>query len=145
LKSKFLRMFTVSVLLAGTTAFTCGCDNQSTNVSPGNAALIGKWVDVTNPPGTATQHCCSIELDNDGRCISDTLVLGRNRAMVFTSLIDEPSVYWVARDTLFRFHGSNMDDTLKYAFELGGDTLTLARSPLCDSAGFSPRYRRVRL
>jgi hypothetical protein len=63
--------------------------------------------------------------------------------MTFTSVIDEPSHFTVAGDTLYRFRGFNFEDTLRYGFHLSHDTLYFPITPLCDHNPLPARFRKV--
>jgi hypothetical protein len=125
--------------------FANGCGKRSPNQPDSGAGkgLVGKWADLANAPGILDRQCCFYDSTAAEPCGPDTLILREDGSMAFTSVIDEPSSYRVAKDTLYRFRGSNPDDTLRYAFTLRHDTLRFATSPLCQHKVFSPRYLKV--
>jgi hypothetical protein len=134
-------LFTLSVL--GLLA----CNDKHTPNQPDGEmgeSLLGKWSDLSHAPETVDRHCCFFDSTREEPCGPDTLVLNSDSSMRFTSLPDEPSTYWVAKDTLYRFKSGNREDTLKYAFILRHDTLSFAVSPLCDHVSLASRYRKVR-
>ncbi|MDB5051702.1 MAG: hypothetical protein JWO30_4773 [Fibrobacteres bacterium] len=124
-------------------AQSCGKHSPSQPDSGAAKGLVGKWADLANAPGTLVRECCFYDSTAEEPCGPDTLILREDGSMTFTSVIDEPSSYRVAKDTLYRFRGSNPDDSLKSAFTLSRDTLSFATSPLCQHKVFSPRYRKV--
>lgn len=121
-----------------------GKDTPIQSNGESGASLLGKWSDLSHAPETIDRQCCFFDSSAEEPCGPDTLVLNPDSSMRFTSLPDEPSMYWVAKDTLYRFKSGNREDTLKYAFTLRHDTLSFALSPLCDHISLAARYRKVR-
>ena len=123
-----------------------GCDKPSTD-PPGpdgpEAKLIGKWADLSNAPETDPRVCCFFDSTREIPCAPDTLILRADGTMTFTSVIDEPSHFTVAGDTLYRFRGFNFEDTLRYGFSLSHDSLYFPITPLCTQNPPPARFRKV--
>ncbi|MDB5103481.1 MAG: hypothetical protein JWP91_1170 [Fibrobacteres bacterium] len=130
--------------LGALSAGLAGCEKHSTSGGgPEESALIGKWADLSNAPGTLDRQCCFYDSTAGDPCGPDTLILRRDSSMSFTSVIDEPLRFWVDEDTLYRFRGDNRADAVRFAFSIRHDTLSFAVSPLCDHNPISSRYRKV--
>ncbi len=133
-------------LALGAALAGAGCGKETPAPSDStvdNKALLGEWSDLSAAPETSPRQCCFFDSGAAAPCGPDTLILQADSSMIFTSVIDEPSQYWIAADTLYRIRGGNRDDVRKYPFTLSHDTLAFAVSPLCDQLHFPARYRKI--
>lgn len=135
---------TITTIL--TLTLLTGCDKRSTNPPDPDRSenwMIGKWADLANAPGTNPRVCCFFDSTREIPCAPDTLILRADGTMIFTSVVDEPSHYTVAGDTLYRFRGFDFEDTLRYGFSLSHDTLYFPITPLCTQNPPPVRFRKV--
>lgn len=135
-----------TVLLALAILSACGKRATEPPVPEAPAAkLIGKWADLANAPGNEPRVCCFYDSTREDPCAPDTLILRADGTMAFTSVIDEPSHFTVAGDTLYRFRGFNFEDTLRYGFTLSRDSLYFPITPLCGHRAIPgpARFRKV--
>jgi hypothetical protein len=122
----------------------CGKDSPSRpETGKDLSSFVGKWADLSSAPETAHRQCCFYDSTAENPCGPDTLILRADSSMAFTSVLDEPSLYWIDGDTLYRFKGMNREDTLKFAFTLDHDTLNFPQAPLCDHNPIPSHYRKV--
>jgi hypothetical protein len=105
--------------------------------------LLGVWADLSNAPGTDPRVCCFFDSTRIDPCAPDTLILRADGTLTFTSVIDEPSHFTIAGDTLYRFRGFNFEDTLRYGYSLSHDTLYFPITPLCGGKSLPARFRKV--
>jgi hypothetical protein len=107
--------------------------------------LSGAWVDVASLPGSPLARCCFFDSTREGNpCPPDTLKLGADGSMRYTSLPDEPATFAATEDTFYYIRQSgDHRDTSRFTYRLRGDTLDFAIAPLCAHADLPGRYLKI--
>lgn len=137
--SRYAWSFTLAVAI-----FAAACDRTETTF-PKSPALSGDWIDENGIEYSPGGTCCFLDPVRDPPCPPDTLRLGEDGSMRFTSVPDEPASYFATSDTFYRIRGAGeFRDTMPFEYSRSGDTLQFVASPLCPSKGIPARYRKVR-